>query len=91
MREVSVRVLSICGASVEPECLFSDLKFMVKARQTRMKPARVNARIYLKRWLLADLFTRSLLGPKQDLKMIKRSVKSATKKRANCQKKELEF
>ena len=87
VREVAVRVLSIHGASVEPECLFSDLKFMVKARQTRMRPARVNARTCLKRWLLAELFPRSLLGPKQESKMINRSVKSATQKRANSQKK----
>jgi len=49
VRDVALRILSIQASSVESESLFSDLKVMVKARQSGMKPKNVNARICLKR------------------------------------------
>ena len=77
VRDVALRILSIQASSVEPESLFSDLKFMVKARQSRMKPKNVNARICLKRWVMAGLVDKSIFKAKSESKMIQRKVRSA--------------
>ena len=53
--EVALRVLSIAVTSVEPETFFSDLKFALKSRQSRIKPQHDNTRICLKRWRLSKI------------------------------------
>ena len=70
VRDVALQILSIQTSSVEPESLFSDLKFMVKARQTRMKPKNVNARICLKCWM-AGLVDKSVSKPRANRKWFK--------------------
>ena len=76
VRDVALQILSIQTSSVEPESLFSDLKFMVKARQSRMKPKNVNARICLKCWM-AGLVDKSVFKAKSESKVIQRKVRSA--------------
>ena len=80
VREIALKILSVHVSSVEPESLFSDLKFMVKARQSRMKPSHVNARICLKRWVMAGLIEKSAFEAKLNSKKIKRKVKGAERK-----------
>ena len=75
VRQVALRVLSIAVASVEPETLFSDLKFTVTSRQSRMKPKHVNARICLKRWRLSKILPASTFEPKRPSKLRKFKVK----------------
>ena len=75
VRAIALRILSVGAVSFEPESLFSDPKFTVKARQTNMKPKHVNARICLKRWVLAGLIEKRLLEPKLPSKIIKSRYK----------------